>query len=207
MTKRSPTFAARVDAMIERLLGNVRQNQTEESKDVRQVAIAFVVLRRLVEKAVNDTPLPDLPASGLVPAADLIDALMSGTANPVHRYLEEARGTKRQNKAPFTRITEMKQAVIVGTLRSLQKDISPPLSRRRAADVIVSQIVFSDYEFTAAEIIGWDNRFSQKQDRFPDAFHGEILKQLGAGHPTEEAVLNIARGMAFPFWTVATETE
>ena len=93
MTKRSPTFAARVDAMIERLLVNERQNQTEESKDVRQVAIAFVVLRRLVEKAVNDTPLHDLPASGLVPAADLIDALMSGTANPVHRYLNEARGT------------------------------------------------------------------------------------------------------------------
>jgi hypothetical protein len=192
--------------MIERLLGNERQNKTEESKDVRQVAIAFVVLRRLVEKAVNDTPLPDLPASGLVPAADLIDALMSGTANPVHRYLEEARGTKRQNKAPATRIAEMRQAVIVGALRSLQADTSPRLSRSSAARVIAAEIRPPDNKFTAAQIIGWDNRFSQKQDRFPDAFHGEILKQLGNRQRTEKAILDLAARYAYLLWTVPTES-
>ena len=130
------------------------------------------------------------PETALVAASDLLDALMSGAAHPIWRYVEEGKSHKRKNKAGASRIARSRQAWVVGILRSLQNDAG--LSRRNAAQRLSECAAGIDAAFTADQIIGWDKAFSGHTEGAPDAVRTDLLRLAG---DSEE---NIFKGRTRP---------
>lgn len=144
-----------VDALIARTLRGQAAQVPEKRRDVCAVAFGFVVLRQLVDGAMDTLEFGDPRVTELLLVADMIDALISGTAHPVHRYLDEAKGLKRLNRAPASKITEWRQGLIVGLMRALQNDIAEPMKRNRAAALLAENITLDGTPlFTAKQITG-----------------------------------------------------
>ena len=195
-------FAAKVDALYARAVAGKPYDAKHEAREVREVAFALAQIRSLIETAVKQARLTGLPGSALVAASDLLDALMNGTNHPVWRYLREGKARKRTNKAPASRIDRLRQAMVVGILRSLQNDAQPSMSRRDAAQKLAQCGPSIGAELTADQIIGWDKSFSDHADRAPDAFRSDLLRLAGSSPYAEETILKAGLGRAYFLWVL-----
>lgn len=193
-------FARRVDALYARALAGKPFDAEDQERDVREVAFALARVRILIDGAIKQTKLSELPGTALVAASDLLDALMKGTNHPIWRYLSEGKSHKRINKAPASVIDSMRRPWIVGILRSLQNDVSPQLSRRSAAKRIAEQLFCA--AMTSDQIIGWDKYFREQNDRLPDAVRADISRLCGGAPNNEETILKIGLGRAYFLWAL-----
>lgn len=194
-------FAICVDRLYAHALAGKPFDAKRERREVCEVAFALAQLRNLVNSAVKQTKLKQLPETALVAASDLLDALMNGTEHPVWRYIEESKPRKRKYRAPASAIDNMRRGLLIGILRSLRFDTSPQLSRRAAAQRIVDHQHVLGATLTADQIIGWDKAFAQRQDRLPDAVRTDIASHAG-GKSTQDEILKVGLGRAYFLWAL-----
>jgi len=194
-------FVSRVDSLYARTIAGKRTDAKSEKREIKEVAFALAQIRILINRAFSEITLSSLPATALVAAADLLDALMRGTDHPVWTYINEGRSQKRANKAPASSIDNMRRAWLVGILRALQNDASPPLSRRSAAKRIADHGgAVLGAELTPDQIIGWDKTFSEQNDPLPNAVRKDISTHAGPESSDENTILRIGIGQAYWIW-------
>ena len=193
-------FARQVDALYARALAGKPFDAKDHEREVLEVAFALARLRILIDGAIKQTKLSELPGTALIAASDLLNALMKGTNHPIWRYISEGKAHKRINKAPASVIDSMRRAWIVGILRSLQNDALPRLSRRRAAKRIAEHGRLLCAAITSDQIIGWDKYFCERNDPLPDAVREDILRLGGRALNNEETILKIGLGRADFLW-------
>lgn len=199
-------FVRDVDALIARTLRKEVARIPEKQRDVCAVAFGFVVLRQLIDAAMGTLKFGDPLVTELLLAADMVDALISGTAHPVHRYLNEAKGLRRLNRAPASKITEWRQGLIVGSMRTLQNDIATPMTRNKAAALLAKDISLDGIPlFTAKQITGWDERFTARDDVLPNAVREKIVQHFETHGPTTETVIQLAQRFAHVYWSTPVE--
>jgi len=196
-------FVSRVDSLYARAVAGKSTDAKGEKREVKEVAFALAALRLLVNRAFREVTLSRLPATALIAAADLLDALMRGTNHPIWTYINEGRSRKRTNRASASSIDNMRRAWVVGILRALQNDASPPLSRRSAAKRIADHGgAVLGAEMTADQIIGWNKTFSEQNDLLPDAVRKDISTHAGSEPYSEDTILKIGLGRAYFIWAL-----
>lgn len=166
-------------------------------RDARSVAIGLATITSLLrrERAALKSSL-DAPATGLVMALEIVDALTTGRGHPIWRHISGVQSAFRMGRMRPTGPELMLRWIVVGFVRAYQQTASVSQSEalRRVSDVC--RYEHDGDVFTIEQVRGWDRRFIDEADPGPDAaaaFLIEKATELNRPWPLPERLLKVGQ--------------
>jgi hypothetical protein len=173
-------------------------------------------------KASNAPPDPATPILG---ALAIIDALTSGRDHPIWRHIAGLKSKRfRMQNAPPNQAEQVGRIFVVGLVRAYQQTAN--VSRRAAIQAVIEACRFPDFEFGADQIKRWDRTFREQHEQGPDAFANHVFervkkleKAIEAGDERakdyewftklgpDERVLAIGRTRVWQMWAVPDQSD
>jgi hypothetical protein len=170
-------------------------------RDVRKVAFGLAALRNAINeflpKFATDPDVYRLPSSGLVDAAAILDALISGEDHSIWKHIESLQsGGYRPGRAPKVETERRRQAIAGGLVLALNQ--SCLLSYRKASLLIVSGIRSQDFSFTDRQLRKWKDH-----PEAPGCAEKiiEISRTVPGANNEIERIMTAGRTEIFKWWS------
>jgi hypothetical protein len=176
------------------------KRRCDPDADARRVIAGLATLRAALERYVKvvkaSTDADALPASGVVDAYEILEALTKGQEHPIWRFRPGTRNTRLP-----TIVETLRRGLAVGAARAYQAE-SGSISMRAACDVVAKFCSNASYQLTGDQIRSWSNQDGDAGCAI--SCTNEILaqaRQRAEPAALSERILEVSRGL---IWQLST---
>jgi hypothetical protein len=198
-------FSHDVVNLYKYLIGATEQNPSPlANRDVERCASGLRLLRILLDeysKSLNTSKA--YPHTGVIDAYGILDHLVTGRSHPVARHIDGIHSRVfRANVAPAGELEQFQQAVVVSLINIIITE--EKVTRNKAATLIVEHFKRHNFGFTVDQLISWDRKFKNEDNKLPIFLAHEFLRR-------SEIINKDAAAIGFEevenIWSVTAEIE